>query len=348
MKKKLLGILFCGILVIDLTGCNEQGLSENNVVEKDTGLSKENFSCLENELGGYLVTEQDDLIEFPITEIKNVNSEKIEYFKGVYASNHKENMYMIIYPQNGTYESEVMNKFNKYFSNKFSIYQTYDSPTTPTIYIHSPKNNIDLKSIAKKCVNGNKSNDEKTFSSRILNKLENTSKIVIESGKNELGEITDKAKVIEIINALSSGKQYGNACLSDGHAFEFKIYNNKNKLIETFYIWGDGNRLLPASMDGCYYSISNGTDLRKIIEDETDYIFYNILDFRNSFEQKQQLIYSDAKYDYYLNSDNTDEIAIKFMLNNQIMTLKYALDNNYISAEKVASEYSGILIKKNK
>ena len=36
------------------------------------------------------------------------------------------------------------------------------------------------------------------------------------------------------------------------------------------------------------------------------------------------------------------------MLNNQIMTLKYALDNNYISAEKVASEYSGILIKKNK
>lgn len=348
MKNKLLGMLFCGILVIGLTGCNEQDLSENDVVENDTGLSKEILSCLENELGGYLVTEQDELIEFPITEIENVNTEKIEYFKGVYASNHKENMYMIIYPKNGTYESEVMNKFNKYFSNKFSIYQTYDSPTIPTIYIHSQKNNIDLKSIAKKCVNSNKSNDGKTFPSRILNKLDKTSKIVIESGKNQLGEITDRTKVSEIIDALSSGKQYGNACLSDGYAFEFKLYNSKNKLIETFYVWGDGNRLLPASMDGCYYSISNGTDLRKIIENETDYIFYGILDFRNSFDQKQQLIYNDTKYDYYLNSDNIDEIAIKFTLTNQIMTLKYALENNYISAEKVAREYPEILIKKNK
>lgn len=348
MKKKLLGILICGSLLVGLTGCKNQELHENGDVENDTGLSKEIFSCLENELGGYLVTEQDDLIEFPITEIENVNVEKIEYFKGVYASNHKENIYMIIYPKNGLYESEVMNKFNKYFSNKFSVYQTYDSFTTPTIYIHSPKNNIVLKNIAKKCVNGNKSNDGKTIPSRILNKLDNTSKIVIEAGKNQLGVITDETKVTEIINALSSGKQYGNACLSDGHAFEFKVYNNKNKLIETFYVWGDGNRLLPASMDGCYYSISNGIDLRKIIEDETDYMFYNILDFRNSFDQKQQLIYSDIEYDYYLNSDNVNEIAIKFVLNNQVMTLKYALDNDYISAEKVASEYSDILIKKNK
>ena len=94
-------------------------------------------------------------------------------------------------------------------------------------------------------------------------------------GKLNISELNEN-KVTEIINALSSGKQYGNACLSDGHAFEFKLYNNKNKLIETFYVWGDGNRLLPASMDGCYYSISNGIDLRKIIEDETDYMFYNI------------------------------------------------------------------------
>lgn len=345
MKK----IIFIIIYLFMITGCSVQELEENDVVENDTGLPREEvLQCLENELGGYLVTEQDDLIEFPITEIENVNTEKIEYFKGVYASNHKENMYMIISPKNGLYESEVMNKFNKYFSNQFSVYQTYESPSTPTIYIHSPKNNIDLKSIAKKCINGNKANDGKSFSSRILNKLDNTSKIVIELGKNQLGEITDETKVTEIISALSSGKQYGNACLSDGHAFEFKLYNSKNKLIETFYIWGDGNRLLPASMSGCYYSISNGTDLRKIIEDETGYIFYNILDFRNSFEPKQQLIYGDNKYNYYLNSENIDEIAIKFVLDNQVMTLKCALDNNYISAEKVASEYSDILIKKNK
>lgn len=64
--------------------------------------------------------------------------------------------------------------------------------------------------------------------------------------------------------------------------------------------------------------------------------------------KKQQLIYSDGNDNYYLNSDNIDEIAIKFTLTNQVMTLKYALENNYISAEKVASEYPDILIKKKK
>ena len=343
--KKILFIIICLLMI---TGCSEEELNENDIVENDTGLSEEVFKCLETELGGYLVTEHDELIEFSITEIENVNIDKIEYFKGMYASNHKENMYMIIYPKNGTYESEVMNKFNKYFSNKFSIYQTYNSPSTPTIYINSPKNNIDFKNITNKCIAKNKSNDGKELPSRILNKLNNTSKIVIDSGKKQLGEIADKLIVTEIINTLSSAKQYGNACLSDGYAFEFKLYNSKNKLIETFYVWGDGNRLLPASMDGCYYSISNGVDLRKIIEEETDNIFYNILDFREDFEQKQQLIYSNDKYNYYIKSMNIDEIAIKFTLTNQIMTLKYALENNYISAERVASGYPDILIKKDK
>ena len=343
--KKLLFIIICLLMI---TGCSEQKLNENDIEKNDTGLSEEIFKCLENELGAYLVTEQDELIEFPITEIENVNIDKIEYFKGMYASNHKENMYMIIYPKNGTYESEVMNKFNKYLSNKFSIYQTYNSPSTPTIYINTSKNNIDFKNITNKCITKNKSNDGKELPTRILNKLNNTSKIVIDSGKKQLGEITDKHIVNEIINALSSAKQYGNACLSDGHAFEFKLYNSKNKLIETFYVWGDGNRLLPASMDGCYYSISNGIDLRKIIEEETDNIFYNILDFREDFEQKQQLIYSNDKYNYYIKSINIDEIAIKFTLTNQIMTLKFALENNYISAEMVANAYPDILIKKNK
>lgn len=99
-------------------------------------------------------------------------------------------------------------------------------------------------------------------------------------------------------------------------------------------------------MNGCYYSISNDTDLRKIIEEETEYIFYDIFDYRDDDNQKEQLIYKDDKNSYYLKSDNTNEILIKFVLNNQIMNLKYALENKYISAEKVANEYSDILIKK--
>ena len=36
---------------------------------------------------------------------------------------------------------------------------------------------------------------------------------------------------------------------------------------------------------------------------------------------------------------------IKFMINNKVMTLKAALENNLISAEKVANEYPDVLIK---
>lgn len=347
MKKNFLGILFCGFLILGLTGCNEQDLPENDVVEKDTSLPDEELlQCLENELGAYLVTENDDLIEIPLNEIKNRDIEKIAYYKGVYASNHPDNKYVIVFPKNGTYESDVMKDFDKYFYERFSTYQKIEKPMIPTIYIHSQNNNIDLKSIADKCVNSNKSSDGNSISSNILNKLDNTSKIVIKSGQKELGEIIDKTKITEILNAISSSKRYGSVCLSDGYAFDFKMYNNKNKLIETFHVWGDGKRLLPASINGCYYSISNGTDLRKIIEEETDYIFYNILDFRNNYNQTQQLIYNDSNNNYYLNSDNVNEILIKFLLNNQVMTLKYALENKYISAEKVASEYPDILIKK--
>ena len=56
-----------------------------------------------------------------------------------------------------------------------------------------------------------------------------------------------------------------------------------NKLIDIIYVWNDGKRLLPASINGCYYFTSNGVDLRKIIEEETDYIFYSIFSRINKF-----------------------------------------------------------------
>ena len=36
---------------------------------------------------------------------------------------------------------------------------------------------------------------------------------------------------------------------------------------------------------------------------------------------------------------------IKFMIENKVMTLKSALENNLISADKIASEYPDVLIK---
>ena len=344
MKKKLLSILICGVMALGVVGCGKKNQETDNKATED--YDKELVQCLESQLGGYLVTETDELIEIPLSEIKSSDKEKIAYYKGVYASNHQNNIYVMVFPKNGTYESSVMKDFDKYFYSKFSVYQTYESPLTPTIYIHNQDNDVDFKDIVNQCIVKDNTNDGKSIPNETLNKINNTTKIVIKSNQKELGTINNKEKLDKILNAISSSKQYGEVCLSDGHAFDFEMYDNDNKLIDTIYVWGDGRRLIPKSMNGCYYSISNNIDLRKIIEEETDYIFYGILDYRDNDNQKEQLIYKDDKNSYYLKSNDTNEIAIKFMLNNQIMTLKYALENKYISAEKVASEYPDILIKK--
>lgn len=346
MKKMLLTILLCGNMILGVAGCDKKNLEEDKKAFEE--YDKELVQCLESQLGGYLVTETDDLIEISLSEIKHSDKEKIAYYKGVYASNHPDNKYVIVFPKNGTYEFSVMKDFDKYFYENFSVYQTYQSPLTPTIYIHNTNNDVDFEDVVNKCVTKNNTQEGKTISSETLDKLNSTTKIVIKSGQKELGTINDKNKLTEVLNAVSSSKQYGEICLSDNYAFEFEMYDNNNELIDTIYVWSDGRRLLPKSMNSCYYSNSNEIDLRKIIEEETEYVFYGILDYRDNDNQKQQLIYKDDENSYYLKSDNINEISIKFMLNNQNMTLKYALENKYISAEKVANEYPNILIKEAK
>lgn len=342
MKKK---ILLCLLFILGVTGCGK--------TKQDTGITnsyeydKELMKCLENELGAYLVTEKDDLEDIPLSEIKKSEEDKIAYYKGVFASFHKENKYVIVFPKNGTYEASVMKDFDQYFYEKYSVYQTYESPFTPTIYIHNSNNDVDFEAITNKCVKKSKE-EGKQISSEITNKLSTTNKIIIRTGEKELGVIKNKENLTKIVNAISNSKQYGEACLADGHAFEFLMVDNNNTLLDSIYVWHDGNRILPKSLNGCYYSIPANVDLRKIIEEETDYVFYSILDFRENDNQKEQFIYKDKKYNYYLHSENINEIAIKFLLNNQTMTLKYALENNYISAEKVANEYPDLLIKKSK
>ena len=319
----------------------------NTYVEAEQDMNKL-VSCLENELGGYLVTEQDDLIEIQLSEIKNVNKDKIDIFKGKYASKHKDNMYFIIFPKNGTYESKVMNVFDEYFSKRFTTYQTFSSPVIPIIYVHTENNDIDMADLTNKCVTNNSEKQSKSMPSNIIKKIDKTNKIIINAGDKELGVIKDSNKIKEILNAISSANKYGEYCLSDGHGFEFKMYDDK-KLIDTIQVWGDGKRILPESINSCYYSISNGTDLRKIIENETDYIFYSILDYSDPDETcatALEQIYENNGHKYYLSCIKSDKVMIKFMIDNKVMTLKSALETNLISADKIADDYPDVLIKK--
>lgn len=314
----------------------------------DDDVNEELLQCLESELDNYIITENDDLVEIPLSEIKKKDMDKIYYYKGVYASKHPDNMYVIVYPKNGTYDFNVMKDFEKYFYEKFFMYQKYEDFSIPTIYIHNSYNNVDFKKILNKCQNNSDSN-AKILPSEITSNLKNTKKINIKIGNKELGTINDNDKISNILKIISSGKQYGQVFLCDNYAFNFEMYDNDNKLIDTIYVWYDGKRMIPASIGskGCsYYSISSDVDLRKFIQEETDFVFYNILDLRDNDNKNEQLIYKDNNGSYYIKSDDTNDILIKFVLNNQIMTLKYALEKKFISAEKVSNEYPDILIKK--
>ncbi len=346
MKKKLFTILLCGIMVLGITGCGT-GKQRDKQQKENENYTKELVQCLENELVGYLTTEEDHLMEIPLSEIKAVDHNKIEYYKGSYASEHPDNRYVIVYPKNGTYDFDVMKDFDQYFYSKFPVYQS-DFVSSITIYVHSQNNDIDFNNIINKCQISNDMDSGKSIPSKTMNKLKDTKKIVIKSSKNVLGTISNQDKLTEILNTISSSKQYGDFFLCDGNGFDFELYDKNNQLIDTIYVWGDGNRLIPSSIhSGCsYYSISNDLDLRRIIEEETNYVFYSILNFGDYDKQKQQFIYNDSKYGYYLNSENTNEILIQFTLNHQIMTLKYALENQYISAEKVVHDYPDILVKR--
>lgn len=90
--------------------------------------------------------------------------------------------------------------------------------------------------------------------------------------KKVLGEIKNSDKIAEIVQSISNSKQYGNLCLSDGHSFDFEMYDENN--------------------------------------------------------QK-----------YYLCCFKSDKVMIKFMTENNVMTLKYALTNSYISADVVVEDY---------
>lgn len=348
MKKTILTLILLGFIILAFTGCSKkEDKIKQDIPEND---NKELIACLENELGAYLVTESDTLVDIPLSDIKN-SDQKIEYYKGVYASRHPKNRYVIISPKDGLYEADEMKYFDKYFYQKYPIYQRKDVTNGGiTIYIHNENNDVDLDSIVKTCTKKSDSIEGKSLPSKTIDKINDTKEIIIKSNNKDLGKITDSKKINELLEAISTSKQYGDAFLCDGNAFDFEMYDKNGKFIDTIHVWGDGSRLIPKSIsEGCsYYVITNDFDIRKFIEDETHFVFYGLSDFSTSCNKVEEVIYEDADYKYYLDCQKSDEFLIHFGLTNQMMTLKYALTNKLINAETVHNDYPELLLRKDK
>jgi len=337
MKKKLFGLLVIVCLSVILTGCHSDIADNNTNIDK-----KQMLECLEQELGGFLVTEKDSLESIPLNSITD-KTDHIIYYSGVKAN--EDNMYLIL--ETSVSEWEVMRDVELYFSKKYSTYQSYDIPYQGIkIYFHNFFNDVNFDDLKQKCMKSSVT-DGKSLPSKTSNKLDKTNRIVIKSNDQEVGIIRDGEVINEILEIISNSKQYGDTFLCDGYGFEFEMYSDDNK-IDTIYVWGDGNRLIPKSLhNGCsYYSISQeSSDLRKIIEENSNYIFLNLLDYSELCEDQLELIYEDEKYYYYFPCQKSDQVFLHFELNYLTMPLKYALQHHYINPEYIERYDSDLLIK---
>lgn len=205
--------------------------------------------------------------------------------------------------------------------------------------------------------NNNLNNDNnkilsETIDNDIINKLSSTDKIIIKiNGSNKiLGTITNTDTINEVLDIIKNAKMNGDMFNCDGYGFNFQMFNN-NKLIDTIHIWTYNERLIPSSISqGCsYYAVtSNDNPLKKIIEENSDYLFYTIYDYSEECDSAEELIYEDKQYKYYLDCIKSDKVFIEFTTSNNKITLKEALNKKYITPDELLEIYPHILIKKKK
>lgn len=363
MKEKLVKLLICSTLLFGIVGCRTKKQNvkkiDNEAIKKEfedsQKIVKEQedvdfFPCLENELGGYITSEKNNPQELSLDDI-TARQNQITYFKGLADG---DNIYVIY--QAKVYEPGFTKDFDIFFSKKFDVFQKYIFNDGTTILVHNLFNDIDFNKLAKQC---KVSNLEKTNIKKIpdetITKLEKTNKVIVKSGDVEQGVITDKDTISDLLKVIKTSEQFeykgtSAAYLCDGYGFNFEMYDDF-KLIDTIYMWNDGKRILPESEEksGCfYYSVTdNSIDLRKIIEKYTIYEFYGLYDYAGVCASALEKIYEDEKYEYYLNCIKSDEVLVHFDITNLMMTLKYALNNNYINPDNLMT-YDSLIIRKEK
>lgn len=319
----------------------------NREEEKITEQEQEFISCLENELGARIASENQEFTDIPLSNITD-KTEDIIYFKGIQSNNNS----YIIMKTNITYDRDIMQDFDVYFSKKYTTFQLFDLANGIYVYFFNSENNTSESELLTACQVPNLEDIEiEDFPSKAIEELNKTALIIIKNGSSKLGQITNNDVIDQILNYISMSKQYGENFLCDGHLFELEMLDKEGKLIDTIYLWNDGKRLLPKSLkeEGCgYYSIADfNIDFRKIIEENTNYKFYGIYDYSDEDKTNLTQIYEDEKYRYLINWENSDKVLIYFTLNNLYMKLEYALDNHYITPEQLKG-YDGLLIREAK
>lgn len=342
--KKILLFLLLGVMLMGVSGCDKEEVELEKEDEIKEEYNQELVKCLKNKLGAYILTEQDDLVEIPLSDIKD-SDEAISYYKGYRASQNLDNLYVLIVWKDKIYNSDEIEDIEEYFYSKYDEYQEYSiSSEGISIYVHNDFNDIDFDELKKDCTN-DKNEATQYFPEDIVDEISNTNKIIVKYDGYELGTIRDIDVIDEIIYVVTNSKRYGDFSLSDNYTYKLELYNN-NVLVDIIGLWADGKRVSSLNNNTDYYVTDE--DLRKVIEYGIDYKFYNIVEFSDNCEDETYLIYSDNSYNYYLNCANSDGVLITFVTCNKKMNIEYAMDNNYIDIKVLARDYPDLITRERK
>ena len=194
---------------------------------------------------------------------------------------------------------------------------------------------------------------EKNYiNSKILTKLKNTSKIVIKNNDKEIGSIKDNKTINEVLDIIESSSKIGNVYNCDGTNLELYFYYSNGDIIDKVKVWTNNERILPLSLEenGCsYYNVPKGKDnLKKIIEDNSNLVFYTIHDYTDVCATALEKIYEDDKYNYLFSCIKSDNVFIEFLSSGEKITLKEALNKDKIKVDVILNDYPDLLIKEEK
>ena len=195
------------------------------------------------------------------------------------------------------------------------------------------------------------------MSEKVTNKLLATKKIVLrgfayEGEDDTMGIITDESAIKEIVKIIANSRQYGSVFTCDGNGLDMDMYDDNGELIDTIFVWVGSERLIPKSIhSGCaYYSTSYSDKLRieTIIEEQTDFVFFNVYYYAEDDGIMGELVYEDENFKYCLSYGKNTEYKIEFLTTDIKKTIKEALDYGYITVEQLLHDNPDLLIKKPK
>lgn len=333
MKKGLI----LSIVLLSLVGCGKEKLSSEELKQKEQ--DEKMLSCLTTKVKTYF--EEDN---FAKLDKDKITKKKVEYYESGLID--EDNFFVIV----KTEDEDTLKEITKYFKDKFATFNSYTYDNF-NVYFHTNQDVEDVSSFDE-CLNINYTLYQNIPTDAIA-KLEDMQKIVVKSSFNDtldLGTITKKEDLDEIYEIIKNSKDNPNSYFCVGNSLNLEIYDNKNKLIDTLYVWQTGGQISLQSLkiESCIsYSTPLDKDIRKIIEDNTDYKFFNITSLGENDKTVKELIYNDKKYNYYFIKP-LDETMVRFAITGQEMTLKEALDKKLLNYKNLLIYAEDWLIKEEK